>query len=97
MVPGDNVCDIPQTGGKLFIHSTTNRIILIKIYPGTLLNERVLHMDLTRYLITMICSSIYGKCSAVVVVLRFDLPGIIIMKFSNFLYIHNVSTYIPRL
>ena len=80
---GEYFGDIPQTGGKKFIHITTNRIISMIIRSGTLLNGRVLHMDLTNSLITLICRCIHGTCSAVTVVLMVDLPGIISLIFSN--------------
>ena len=47
MVLGEYVCETPPKGGKEFIHNTTNRIISMKMCPETLLNGRVLHMDLT--------------------------------------------------
>ena len=81
MVLGGYVCEIPPTGGNAFIHSTTNMIISMTMRPGTLLNFRELHMALACYLITLIYLSIYGTCSAAEVILRVDLPGIIILIF----------------
>ena len=97
MVLGEYICDIPPTGGKAFIPNTTNGIISTKIRPRTLLNGKVLHMDLAHSLITIICISIYKTCSYAAVVLRVDIPDSIILRFSNYLSIYNVSTYFPCL
>ena len=60
MVLWEYICDIPPTGGKEFRHITKISIISMTICPGSLLNGRVLHMDLVRSLITLICHSISG-------------------------------------
>ena len=67
----------------------------MKIRPVTLLNGRVIYMDLARSLITLICRSISVTRTSAAVILSVDLPGIIILSFSNSLSIYNVSTYIP--
>ena len=87
MVLWEYVFEIPSIGWKEFSHSTTNRIISIQMCPGTLFNVRVLYMDLARYLITLICIYISGKFSAAAVVLRVNIPGIIILIFSKSLSI----------
>ena len=60
IVLGEYACEIPPIGEKAFIHITTNSIISMIIHPGTLLNGRVIHMDLARYLVTINFLSIYG-------------------------------------
>ena len=97
MVLGNYVCDILPTGGKPFIHIITNRIISMKIYPGTLLNVIVLRMALANYLITLIWRSISGTFSDAAVVFKFDLLGIMFLVFLNSLSMYNASTYIPCL
>ena len=93
----DYVCDIPPTGGKAFSHITTNMTISMEFRPGSLLNFRVLLIYLSHSLVTLICRSISGTCSASAVLLRVDIPGILLLRFSNSLYMYNVSTYIPHL
>ena len=95
MVLGEYVYDISLTGGKALINSTTNRIISMTIRPGTFFNCRVIHMALAYSLITLIYFSISGTCSYEAVVLKVDITGIIIMILSKYLYMYNVSTYIP--
>ena len=72
---GEYICDTPPIGGKESSHSITNRIIPITMNPGNLLNGTVLYMDFKHSLVTLICLSISGTCSASMVMLRVDIPG----------------------
>ena len=83
MVLGEYVCEIPLIGGNASSHITANSIISMTIHPGNLLNVRVQHMHLARYLTIIICIYISWTCSATGIVLQVDLTVILFLIFSR--------------